>query len=787
MYNPSAEADRIKYREALKEKNRKWRIQIDANTEQNDTFLFQNEDILMNTFSYDESSICSGNLDVGSTYANGVSFSLLNDGGRYANIDFTRAKLHVKIGLQVKDGGWVDIPMGVFFVTDCSKNRTTIAIKGLDWMYLLNESMDKITITPGDTPAVILQSIADKYHFEIEADTVNLLRAYSGKLPKMPGISEEVTCRDFIGYTAALFGKSARFNRSGLLEFFGISDTIYETDSDTRTELSLADYVVRPTKIILTDCNDEKYTSTGAGSGSDDYVIELQSNPLLINKTVTEFAYSNTHQALVKCPYTPYSCRVIGDPSLQCGDRIIHHRAQQNSVSSIITGFKFNFRGAAYLEAKGSAPQSNRQMTESAKRLVEVRQQAGKDLNDGLKNIEDMILKQSDFITSALGFYTHVEKDSDGNPIGLWLMDNKNVDEAKTIWKMGVNGIGVTHDGKDGALTSSWGANDSIVARLLTADMIRTGALKALDNKLSIDLNNGEMQTRTSKGNCTIEGNEITLEYNDTHTKPNTNTVVSVPVSYMRLSADEVPGDNAVNMTMNLSSKDGNVSTSFNQQFDYEPDTGKSGAASTFQIRSSQGVEIDKDFSVLDSIIYDNIKMKRKNTEFRNTGVDFIFSPRLLPNYTDSDNLLNGKNNGFEDGALSPWIPVKCSGGTPDVVSYQKHSGHSSCCICGQCHTVLRFPVKTPAEKMYIGFYLYTSNASAAYPLTLHANNTKIASFNLISGGWNYYSAIVPSNSERTLEFSYTSPYACYIDDVYLFKAGKYSKEQFDDFVRNKY
>ena len=781
------------YKQAVKEKSREWRLKIQTLLDSGEVIDFTNDDITMGTFSYDESSICSDNLDIGATYANGVEFSLNNTDNLHSEKVFSYAKLTVWAGLKLDEDTWEDIPMGNFTVIEEGKKLSTIPIKALDWMCLLNEKIEALSILPESSPRDIIFLMEKRYGFSLEPNTDNLLESLDMVLPFF---KEDISCRDFVGYAAAALGKSARFNRDGELEFFHVSDTVYETDSNIRTELTLSDALIAPTKVIIIDANGEQYprpkgddTDPPENSGengweessetSDDYVIEVARNPLLINDEITELAHTNAYIALTTTPYSPFVCKVISDPSIQCGDKIQHLDKQAPYIDSVITGFKFNFRGVSTLEAKGKSPQSSRQLTATAKKIIEARVQAAKDLNDGITGLERIMINQNDLMSQSLGFYTYAEYDQDGRRI-LYLMDNEDINKAEVVWRITGNSISVSSTGKDGEYKSSWSANDTFIAKTIAASTVIADCLLAGDNKLKINLNEGKLTTATDYGICEIEGNQMLFRYMD--------PVTEKEVSFLRITADAEQQDNTADMRIILSSQDGSVSSSISQNFEYDSN-GKPTIKEPLKISSTEGVVIDKDLTVLDSILYDNIKMQRKNTEYGNTGVDFVFSPRP---FVPPPNLFkSGHNPGFETGTFSPWVPIG-QDNIYNIVNTANFAHSGSYCLSGNAAKYLEFPPISLPQTMYLGFFFKTS-AGSLMDRGILRNQASMTLYNYpfptVQNEWMLYSCIISIDPAVTTSLRLYSSAAnsLYFDDFYMCDASNVSKELLDDYINSLY
>lgn len=617
----------VAYKAAVAQNARTWRLNISMYLDSGQELNLTENDVTQGTFVFEEASTCSDLIDIGSTYANSLNFSIKNPDGRFNDISFAYARLTARAGLLTgmqADGTlvWEDIPLGEFFVQDDGKRMSTIPLKCLDRMAKLNGLFSDIPLLADDTPANMMAKIADKYIFNIENDpqkpitTQDLIDTLT--IPLEPSVlPKKMTCRDFIGYCAAVFGKNARFNRDGQLEFYfncPATETTVDpviTTPDTRlTDMSFSDRAIQITGVTVRNSYDE-----AVQKGEDWYTVSMDANPILTDPDLTNDALNMIYDALC-VPYAGYQTGIIGDPSIQAGDPVRHMGLPGFSagagLNSVVTKHRFKFRGNGSLEAAGEPAESNRQLTNTNKKILESQRKAKEDLNLAVNGMAKAIAKQSELITNSLGFYTDYEIDAEtGALTHFWIMDKPKDQSPTIIWRFTENGWQVSNDG-GGSWNSGWDAGGNIITNSVTSNLIQTEAIKALDNLLSVDLTNGQLKTITETGITEILGHEMNMSCYDQDLQA---------ISNLKISADMVADDYTADMQICFGDKDNNTLSSISQMFTFDPEDGH--PVSVDRLTTSD-LRVQSRLEVTDAMEFDKIIMQRKSAEVGNTGVDFV-------------------------------------------------------------------------------------------------------------------------------------------------------------------
>ena len=543
------------YKAAVVQHARTWALDFKLTLDSGEVIDLDETKVSLGTTKFKEASTCSDNIQVGSVFANSLNFAVsqrleqtelgnlrvqttsaggvsitsepreditLDDAGNATIVatgastiwsddsgnvvveasgsttllgkDFSNAIIVAKVGLLV-DGAYEWVPLGKFNVVTANKKLSSVTLSCLDDMYKLNRSLSEISISFPCSVYALTQNICSSCGVSMTPGLSLELQTLSTQIEAFD--TEDYTCRDVLSFVGMLLGKNMRFNRAGYLEAFWYSDSGQTTTTDTRASgASFEDYQVHVTGVAVVDKLNQTYVV-----GSDDYLLELKLNPLIQDEAHAQTVANKLLDVLSSITYAPYKAKYIGDPSWQAGDVLSHERNGQVVATSPIMEHTFTFRGTSQLNAVGKAPGQIRQLTSAAKILQSVKTEISKDLNQGLTSMEQTILNQTALITNALGFYPRVSQNADGSIAAYYLMSTPEDTATTTVWAFTSGGIGVSHTGVAGPYTSSWTADDSIVAQVITASMIRAGILQSRDGGATfyLDLDNGILRMDASE------------------------------------------------------------------------------------------------------------------------------------------------------------------------------------------------------------------------------------------------------------------------------------------------
>ena len=100
------------------------------------------------------------------------------------------------------------------------------------------------------------------------------------------------------------------------------------------------------------------------------------------------------------------------------------------------------------------------------------------------QNAEAAIATNTDLITGVEGGYIRINRDNDGKPFEILIMDDPDVSQAVKVWRWNINGLGFSSTGYNGPYTSALSMagifnTDFIAANTLSGTKIQAGTLDA--------------------------------------------------------------------------------------------------------------------------------------------------------------------------------------------------------------------------------------------------------------------------------------------------------------------
>lgn len=486
----------LDYQEKIKSDDRLFECKIQVDHSQGTLYL-TDKDLVLDSLIFTEATQPGEEFTIGGTVASDISFTILNK-PEYENIKFIGATVFVNIGLQIQEGvdahflqpsqpskmkgfdeKWEYVPLGRFNIDVADRQKNTIQIKAVDNMINLDKpySLSKLSY-----PATL---------YQIYTNICNVADIPVGttSFPNKDYVVEvrpddDLTLRDVLGYVAELSGTFAKCNRHGALELKWYEQTDITLSPANRFNFKPSDDVIQ-IKGVMATVEDKTYLT-----GTDDYAIDVTENPLLQGdyETVLPNIFNNVKGTV----FTPYTSDWQGNPAIQAGDLIKQIDRDGKEYNTLVTKSIYKYRGKSVLEAKGLPEISRGYKGSTNRKIAEIKRKVDVEIGDKLTTLEQAQLDATELMANMLGGY-FVKDEENGI---LYIADNPDIDKAMKVWVWGINGFAYYPNGLNNPPSSSFTANDTIVAMLvaaniITADMIQAGILQSQDGSLSLNLNNG--------------------------------------------------------------------------------------------------------------------------------------------------------------------------------------------------------------------------------------------------------------------------------------------------------
>lgn len=337
---------------------------IDCNVvEFKDDTAIRNADIWENSFTVDSATSEGGELSVGSVIASQLKFGLVNDEDRFDYIDFIDGAISLWIGMEMEDGAVEEELYGVYTITEATFSDGTIDIVALDNISKLAHDYVS-TITYPATLDVIASDCCNACGVVLDGDSIPpFMKEFS--VQSKP--DDNLNYAEVISFIAQIAGCFVKCTHDGKLMFgwydISVVSEVYDGGTfkyDGRTEtldketeadggsfayndgddidggdfVTMGNYHDINNTFTFECATDDvaitgvKVTSTSTDSeieadsylaGTEGYVIEINSNPLIQLGQSTEVA-THIYSVMKKMRFRPLNVTTLPNPMIEAGD-----------------------------------------------------------------------------------------------------------------------------------------------------------------------------------------------------------------------------------------------------------------------------------------------------------------------------------------------------------------------------------------------------------------------------------------------------------------------------------
>lgn len=321
---------------------------------------------------YISAQCCDSNeMELGTVYASEMGITLFLDVDRYTLED---AKVELFYHLELGDGSWEEVPMGIFEVSEANRQIKCLEIKAYDHMLRFDETFNGFETVGNAYDFMELCSKA--CHVEL-AQTREEIEAMPNGAEVLSVYTENdiETYRDMLYYVGQVLGGFFCINRVGKLELrkYG-SEPAMEIGNRHRFSSSFSDFITRYTAVSSTNLKTQmaEYYSLEPDDG---LTMNLGINPLLqfgVDETRKELC-TNILNDLAVINYVPFDSETIGNPALDLGDvlKFSGGHADGDKLSAV-TSMQIKIGGKQTLKGVGKNPRLARAKSKNDKNISEL-------------------------------------------------------------------------------------------------------------------------------------------------------------------------------------------------------------------------------------------------------------------------------------------------------------------------------------------------------------------------------------------------------------------------------
>ena len=448
------------YKKAIQDNTRSYywtgKITLSDGTE----YPFENKDIVKGS-GYITRQCCGSNeIELGTVYAAEMGITLLTDIDRYS---LTGAAITLSFHLDIGEGTYEEVPMGVFEISEANRTIRCLEIKAYDYMLRFDAAFDE-KVTNG-VAYDLLQLACEACKVEL-ANTKEELAAMPNGSTVLGVYTENdiETWRDLIFYIAHVLGCFAQIDRAGklLLIKYGNSPVADIPDSQ-RFSSSFSDFITRYTAVSSTNVR-TKMAEYYALDPDDALTMNLGVNPLL------QFGLSETRKMLLTnilndisvIRYVPFDSTTIGNPAFDPGDVITFSGRQADSKQiTAVTGITIKINGKHSLKCVGKNPRLSQAKSKNDKNITGLVNQieAGKIVVHSYMNASPYTISTTNTEIVSIEFASN--EDTDAQFFASILLDVKADAVDKTGQAKGTITIPATTEGgvpttQDETFTLTW-------------------------------------------------------------------------------------------------------------------------------------------------------------------------------------------------------------------------------------------------------------------------------------------------------------------------------------------
>ena len=318
----------------------------------------------------------SAEIELGTVYAAEMGVTLFSQVDRYT---LDGAKVELFYHLRVEGGGFEEVPMGIFEVSEANRRLHCLELKAYDYMLRFEKSFNGFEAV-GNAWA-FLELCCKACGVEMENT--------QGEIEGMPNGRELLsiypendigTYRDVLFFVGQVLGGFFCINRRGRLELrkYG-AEPVMDVQGRHRFSSSFSDFITRYTAVSSTNLRTQ--TAEYYGLEVDDgLTMNLGVNPLLqfgLEETRRQLC-GNILADLAAVNYVPFDSSTIGNPALDLGDVLTFTGGQADGEQmTCITSFQCRIGGRQSLKCVGKNP-----------RLAQAKSKNDKNISGLLNQIE---------------------------------------------------------------------------------------------------------------------------------------------------------------------------------------------------------------------------------------------------------------------------------------------------------------------------------------------------------------------------------------------------------------
>ena len=341
------------YKEAIDKDSRITFIDGELKTANGTVIPIDNKSIDQGTFYITNQCVNNDAFTFGSVFSAEAGITIKTEIDRYS---LYGSEIKLFFNILLSNNEYEKIPMGVFYVNEPNRVGKHISIKAYDKMVDLDEDITEALTGKVFDLLTYISVNCDVELAQTEQEILQLVNtdALLSVVPNRVG-----TYRDLLSYLAQITCTFALFDRTGKLRLceFG-TQPVRSISAKKRSSSKFSDFETYFSSAKADFIFDSVYkTYTHISENCNGLKYDAGEIPIVQGVDETnQLILDNMFVKLENVRYTPCEVTFTGDPSLDLGDVVVNVDRFGNEIESLITYYKWSYRGGHILKSAGQNP-----------------------------------------------------------------------------------------------------------------------------------------------------------------------------------------------------------------------------------------------------------------------------------------------------------------------------------------------------------------------------------------------------------------------------------------------
>lgn len=292
-------------------------------------------------------------LAFGSVIIAQLNFAIISDESRYA---FYNARTALTYSIQLADGTWYDLPIGIFTVGETERSGKLVKMVAYDNLIKLDKDYGGAALY--GTPYEIMVMISENCGIALGQDEDFYLSLPNGDQKiQIDETSGCKTYREAVRILAQLTACFVQADSSGSLVFkqFGKVPATTLTRAHFNTP-SIADFKCNYVGLVIRATGREfkAYVEDEYATGLEMIISDAPAWDYGIDETLQQRC-QNVLDELSQIEYTPSKFDMPSDLAIECGD-LLELVTQDGVVNTLVTSITWQYKGYTSIESAGKNP-----------------------------------------------------------------------------------------------------------------------------------------------------------------------------------------------------------------------------------------------------------------------------------------------------------------------------------------------------------------------------------------------------------------------------------------------